>query len=431
MNEPVQSERESEPPRLSLAILAPLEPGRREWILGLAGIMLLVHSILAFVRGLAGALPGQSGGVLGLIFGLAGLIAMLLLAGAGFNAAVEQLRLAAAGPGARSARRSISGESDWLAARLIILWIIASIALAAGMQAAGYAGLLIAAAILAVVLPAITLILVLTNAFLEALYPPRIMQLIARVGRRDYTLLIMLITLGALAYIVLNTVLNWLGLPAPVRFSLMFGLWLWAVFAWFQLGGEVLWHHRHELNLTAEVEASERPSERFTRDPEALWDEIRQHGGTREMHAELARQLQRSGDTARRLEHGKIHVEALLMAFEDPLAAIDHTDRLLHGDSGFCLAHPRSMLALIQSAAEHGHPHMLAQLCANYLSQFPNSKKCNEVRLTGCEQLADAPNNLNKQAARWFRELMTAELSDEQRTRAQRLLEKRPDLVQP
>lgn len=384
-----------------------MAPGLREWVLGLSGAMLLVHLIRQ-------VLPGIIAGIVGLL----GLIFLSIMA---FNAATEVLRRAAAGPGARGVRLFITEFAEGLGIRLIVLWVLATIVLAASVQVGQYIGLIIGLLIVTAVLPAVTIVLVLSNSFFEALYPPRIVRLAARIGRSDYVALCALLVIGGAAYLMMSTLLGLLAVPSYFRNALLFGVWTWTVLAWFRHAGEVLFAHRDELNLIEPDTEPERAPEKFTRDPDALWAQIRSQGGTREMHAELARQLRRSGRREQALEHGRLHIETLLLAFEAPDEALDRTSRMLELDRDFALASPDSMMALIRTAADHHAGWLVGQLCANYLAAFPNSVKRNEVRLVACEALIEEGTAHRKKAEAWFRELMTAELSEAQRARVSAL----------
>jgi len=390
-------------PSLKDALTEALRPGLREWVLGLSGAMLLVHLVRQ-------PMPE-------LFAGIIGLVALVVLSILAFGIGIDALHRAAAGPGPRGAGMFTSELAEGLSVRLVFLWVLATIFVAACVQAGGYVGLVLGLAVAIVSLPAVTILLVLSNSFFEALHPPRLLRLTARIGRGDYAGLCALPVIGAAAYLVLASLLNAVGLPEFLRNALLFGVWTWTVLAWFHHAGRVLFAHRNELNLVEPDSEPDRTPEQISRDPEALWAQIRSHGGTREMHAELARQLQRSGERERAMEHGRLHIETLLLAFEAPEEALDRTSRMLALDPDFALASTDSMLVLIRTAADHHANWLVGQLCANYLAAFPNSVKRNEVRLVACEALREESTANRRKAEAWFRELMTAELSEDQRGR--------------
>jgi len=389
------------------ALAVPWTGKDRDWILGLGGAMLLIH----LVREL---LPG-------LLATLVAIVALFLLSGIAFNAGVETLRRTAAGPGGRGAVRFESEFSEGLAGRLILLWLLATLVVVASRQAGGVVGMLVGLALAALAMPGITLVLVLSNALLEALYPPRAVRLAARIGWNDYALLIGLIVVGAMLYLIFAMLLGVMPLPTALRNGLLFAVWVWFVLAWFGAAGTMLWTHRSELNLIDPDTEAEVEPERFTRDPEALWNEIMHNGGSQAMHTELIRQLERADDRARLLEHGRIHIPALLLAFEDEESALERAARLLELDRHFALAEPDTMFALLQCATRRGHRALTGRIAASYLNAFRSSLKRNEVRLLACEALADSNTAERRDAERWYHELMTAELSDEQRERLKTL----------
>jgi hypothetical protein len=240
---------------------------------------------------------------------------------------------------------------------------------------------------------------------------------VQRIGRDDYARLFAVLLAAAIGYLLLSLGLAALAVPDAVRHPIVLAFWAAAMLAWFRLAGRAVWLHREELGLDEADTEPETAPETFTRDPDALWTEIRERGGTRAMHAELARQLERAGDRETRLAHGRMHVEALLAAFEDPVEAVDRAHRMLSVDPDFVLGDPRATLALIRAAAEQDAGALTARLVDNYLAAFPSSSKRNEARLVGCEALQHAPTDAREPGRRWFRELMTAELDEAQRER--------------
>jgi hypothetical protein len=331
-----------------------------------------------------------------------------------YRVASEVLLAAAAG---RDEPGGGYSASDGLAARHIGLWLIGTLAVAAATIQLGVVGALIGSLLLAAILPAATIVLTLSGELLEALVPTQWFRLARRIGQQDYLRLFGVLLGAAFGYIVLSLGLAWIGVSDLFRHPLVLALWAASVLAWFRLAGRAVWLHREELGLDATDAEPEREPERFTRDADQLWAQIRREGGTRAMHAELARQLERAGDRDRRLEHGRIHIEALLVAFEEPVEAVDRAQRMLEVDPDFVLREPKATLALIRATAEQGAGALTARLIDNYLKAFPNSARRNEARLIGCEALQHAPTEAREPGRRWFRKLMTAELDEPQRER--------------
>lgn len=383
------------------AVRFPLRHDVRPWVLAAAGAGLLIE--------LVGALPI-------LFIGILTFIARILIWITVYRVASEILLASAEGDTGAPSFRTME-SADGLAIRHIGLWLFATVALAALSIYFGVAGVLIGSVAIAAVLPAATIILTLSKSLFEALVPTQWLRLAARIGRRDYLKLYAALLGAALVYLAVAGLLGWLGAGRGLRNVIQLAYWTFAVFGWFHLAGRAVFLHRAELNLVEpDTEGEEKP-ERFSRDAETLWRQIRKQGGTRAMHAELARQLERAGDRDTRLAHGRMHIEALLLSFEQPDEALDRAHRLFSADPDFCLEHPETMRALIQTARDRDVGRLAETLCRNYLKRFPNSAKCNEVRLMGCEALADDDSANRERAERWFRELMTADLTDDQRER--------------
>jgi hypothetical protein len=311
--------------------------------------------------------------------------------------------------------------SDGLAARHIGLWLIGTIAVAAATVQFGVFGALLGALVLAAVLPAATIVLTLSTSLIEALVPTQWVRLVRRLGRDDYVLLFGTLLGAAVGYLLLSLALAAAGVGDLVRHSLVLGFWAASVLAWFRLAGRAVWLHREELGLDdADTEPEPEP-ERFTRDPAQLWAQIRREGGTRAMHAELARQLSRSGDRETRLAHGRMHVEALLLAFEAPDEAVDRAAALLEDDPALTLSDAATTYRLVDASATQGLRDVTLRLAENLVAKFPNSSRAARAKLRACELLADDASARRRTAEAWFRELMVTELNDELRGRLQAL----------
>ncbi|HKL53692.1 MAG TPA: hypothetical protein VJ902_07000 [Wenzhouxiangellaceae bacterium] len=383
------------------AVGFPLRHDVRPWVLAAAGAGILIE--------LVNALPIP-------FIGLLAFIVRILIWIMVYRVASEILLASAEGDTGAPSFRTVE-SADGLAIRHIGLWLVATFTLVLLSIYFGAAGVVIGSFAIAAVLPAATIILTLSKSLFDALVPTQWLRLAVRIGRGDYLRLYAALLGAALVYLVVAGLLGWLGAGRGLRNVVQLAYWTFAVFGWFHLAGRAVFLHRAELNLVEpDTEAQEKP-ERFTRDAETLWRQIRERGGTREMHAELARQLERAGEREWRLEHGRMHLEALLLSFELPDEALDRAERLLAVDADFCLERPQSMRALIQAARDQGIDRLTGRLCSNYLKRFPNSAKADEIRLTGCEALADDASSQRKNAERWFRELMTASLDNDQRNR--------------
>src|SRR6056297_3670623 len=388
------------------AVRFPLRHDVRPWVLAAAGAGVLIEMLAA--------LPLPS--IAGLIFGIFLLAFRILVWITVYRVASEILLASAEGDTGAPSFRTME-SADGLAIRHIGLWLVATFALVLLSIYFGVAGVLIGSFAIAAVLPAATIILTLSKSLFDALVPTQWLRLASRIGRSDYLRLYAALLGAALVYLVVAGLLGWLGAGRGLRNVVQLGYWTFAVFGWFHLAGRAVFVHRAELNLIEPDTEPEKKPERFTRDAEILWRQIRERGGTREMHAELARQLERAGEREWRLEHGRMHLEVLLLSFELPDEALDRAERMLAVDADFCLERPQFMRALIRAARDQDAGRLAGKLCGNYLKRFPNSAQCNEVRLLGCEALVADASAQRENAERWFRELMTSALDDNQRDR--------------
>lgn len=321
-------------------------------------------------------------------------------------------------------RRTEGG--DGLAWRHVVLWLLCTLLLAAMTIYLGPFGTVLGATVLLLVLPAATILLTLGRQLLLSLWPPSWLRLIARIGHRDYGLLCaVLFGIGAI-YALVALVAHSLqpgGWLAPIA---QFTVWTTGVLGWFHLAGRAVSLHRDELNLTDPDTEVEAEPERYTRDPEALWNEVMANGGSRAMHGELARWLAGEGDEPecrrRRLQHGRMHVEALLLAFEDPVEAVDRAAALLDLDPGLALSDAETMRALVLAAADQDQTDLAVHLAENFLAVFPKSAKAASVKLRLCELLADAPDHPGRPlAAEWLTELNAAPVPDSLQARLDRV----------
>lgn len=379
----------------------PLRSDVRPWLLAAAGAGVLIE--------LLSALPIP-------FIGIVAFIVRVLIWIIVYRVASEILLASAEGDTGAPSFRTVE-SADGLAIRHIGLWLVATFTLVVLSIYTGAAGVVLGSFAIAGILPAATIILTLSRSLFEALVPSQWLRLAARIGRRDYLQLYTALLGAALLYFGLAGLLGVLGAGQGLRNVIQLAYWTYAVFGWFHLAGRAVFVHRSELNLTEPVTEAERAPERFSRDAETLWRQIRERGGTREMHAELARQLERSDNREWRLQHGRMHLEALLLSFEQPDEALDRAERMLAVDPDFCLEHPKTMRTLIGAARNQGIARLAGRLCRNYLKRFPTSGRADEIRLIGCEALANDGSSLREQAQRWFRDLMTAELNDDQRKR--------------
>lgn len=382
------------------SVRALLQPELRVWF----GLAFLAGAFLGLIRQLPLPLTGLLAFVLGIL-------AWMML----YRIASEALLLQAR-DGAETGG-SLTLASDGLAARHIALWLLATLLLTAFTAYFGTAGLVIGCLVLSGWLPAPTVLVTLSNRLTEALWPPRWARLIRRLGLGDYLRLSGTLLAAGGVYLGTDWLLGRFSAGPALRDTVGFGVWAGAVLSWFHLAGRAVQLHREELGLEVVAAPPARRPERFTRDPERLWSEITRSGGSPEMHAELIRSLEKRGDHRRLLEHARLHIPALLLAFEDPGEALRRAHRMLSLDRDFVLPETEAMFALVRAAAAGGPARLVLRLSGNYQRAFPKSVKNDEVRLLACEAQVAADTAVAPEALQWFGQLMTAKLDADQQAR--------------
>ncbi|MGB0514598.1 MAG: hypothetical protein ACPGJE_07135 [Wenzhouxiangellaceae bacterium] len=395
------------PTSILSALRFPFGPGVREWLLAFAGAAALIQ----FIRAL---LPPPFNGVFAV---LASTLLWLVV----FRIASEAMLAAAEGHRRMPDSRYIEAP-DHLAIKHVAIWLLATLVLAIAATRGGFEFVSVLALCIAV-LPAASILLTLGRSMIDALYPPHWWRLASRMGARDFGRIVGLLTGLGLAYLALAWLLPELRIPAGTRVVIQTLFWAISVLAWFRLAGALVCKHRDALGLDSAPAEPARPEPEFSRDLETLWTQVMNDGGTETMHAELARQLRHGSDHARELQHGRLHIEALLMAFDRPERALDQSARMLQLDPDFTLAGPDPSFALIRETARSGQGWLCVRQARAYLKAFAFSVKCNEVRLLALESLANGPvaEAEGVQAQIWFNELRQAELTPAQRERLEAL----------
>ncbi len=357
---------------------------------------------------LSGLLPRPLGGLV-ILIAVIGLWALL------FALASRLLLLRAAG--VRLAREATAIDAPpGVGTRHVLLWLLATLLLALTHGGAGPLGGLIAALLLALILPAATLALSRGQSFSDALYPPVWWTFARELGLSDYLALSAWLTVYALLYLLFAGLLA--GAPAWLRNAVQMAWWSAAVLAWFAHAGLLLHAHR------GRVRKRERPVRPpGDADPRALFDHVMREGGDAETHRKLARSLESAGLDARALAHGQVHITALLLTFERPVEALEQADRLLAIDAGFSLDDPAVMRRLIDTARDMAPPRLLARLCRNYLARFTASVFTDEIRLLACEALAADGSLQSPEGRAWLEALGVADLEPDQALRLKRLLQ--------
>ncbi|MEM7053953.1 MAG: hypothetical protein AAF446_05325 [Pseudomonadota bacterium] len=401
----------SDQANISEALRVPFKGQAGQWLAAIA----VAGVILELLRG---ALPG----LLQLFIVLPLTLALWVML---FRIASELLINTAHGDASAPAFRQVS-SSDGLALRHIGLWLLALLALAAGFQLGGTTIGVIMIALLTLALPAATLLLAFRNSLIDALNPAAALRLVEVLGKRAYLRLSGLLFALALGYVLLDVISSRIDLAGGMQNQLMLVYWAWALLAWFAFAGQLLYEHREALELAPEDEAEASVAEpEFVHEPQQLWLDIQRNGGTQAMHQTLARALDRAvnrtdatkDDHATRLAHGRLHVAALLQAFDRPENALLRADALLDADANFALDQADAMFSLLTAAITGNHHALSVKLCRSYLHNFPHSVRRNEARLRVCEALQEATGSYHLSAQEWFAQLMTETLTPEQRQR--------------
>ena len=405
---------------ISAALSAPFYGSAGQWWLGLA----IAAVLLELLRG---ALPGLLNFLIVLPLTL---VFWIML----FRIASEVLSTTAQGK-PDEARVTGIDSSDGLAVRHIGLWLLALLTLAAAFVLTGMVGAILVGALLALLLPAFSLLLALRNSLIDALNPAAALRLIELFSLPVYTRLCGLLLGLSLAYLLISAITLQIGMNLGLQNWLLTVYWVWAMLAWFSFAGQMLFDHREQLELAPADEAEVVISEpKYSHDPDLLWQEIQRSGGTEAMHQTLAKAFDQAvlrneaspDDHAKRFAHGRMHVAALLEAFDQPDQALLRADTLLDDNANFALAQSSAMFSLLDAAIKRRQHALSIKLCRSFLDNFPNSQRRNEARLRVCEGLQSSSGAHRIFAQTWFTELMTETLTPEQR---QRLSEIAPHYV--
>ncbi|MEM1080645.1 MAG: hypothetical protein AAGH65_03605 [Pseudomonadota bacterium] len=392
--------------RLTSALAFPFSRPTRDGLLLIA----MAACLLELIRAAVSAMPSP---VQFVILAPITLVLWIML----FRLASEVLMTAAMGGSFRYGFRNLSAP-DGLALRHIGLWLLASLGFAISPVILGVFGSVLTVLLLVLVMPTMTLQLTLRNDLFDALNPIAGSRLVRALGATDYGRLCGLLAALATGYLAVGMMTESMAWPTPMQHIVALMYWGWAMLAWFFLAGTTLYHHREDFEL-APADQSEAPPvlPAFSRDPDRLWQEIQRQGGTESMHAALADALDRSDHHDRRIAHGRLHVAALMSAFDRPEQAVQRTAELIVAEPLFVLEPPSVMVELLQHAAVYEHSGLVYSLALSYLHHYPRSKRVNDVRLLACEALQVEHGERRDQAQRWFQSLMTEAMTPAQQVR--------------
>jgi len=348
----------------------PLKPWLRVLVLA-AGIIIAALTLLGPL------LPGPMGGVVTIVV----VISLWVLA---LRVASRLLLATASGAGLQREYQEFD-LPEWQAARQIALWFVVLMLIGGLGQLLGRFGFGLGIGMALVLLPGMTLIVARNNALGEIFWPSRWQSLMAMLGRQRYRQLVMLLGGLALAYLVVDFLTGWL--PLALSNGVMMALWVYLLWVWFYALGR-------ELEASGHSHSIKPGSPDSTESLDELKHRLITEGGTLEEHGRLVRALELQADKSGLLEHGPIHVGALLLAYERVAEAVERAASLVALDPAFRLDKPSAQLALIRAACDHGHPELIVKLCAAYLKTWPAAPGCPEVRQTG-RQALKASRRLN------------------------------------
>jgi len=308
-----------------------------------------------------------------------------------FKLASEALSRAASGREGEKGFEVFSSDALAMRQMALGLWLIAVAALLHVLAPAG--ATLAYGILLAVLLPAIVIVLVMEESLLRAFDPRLWLEFVRRVGA-DYFSLAVQVALLAVAVVLAIRALT-AALPSGPAEAFAHMLFLYFLLVTYRSLGVLLDRHREQLNLDhegagapppprlaaatpeesaalAEAErllASEQPAEAA-----AVLDRlIRGRGATAPVHARYRALLARLGDRDGLLRHARLHVAVLLQLGQEREAMALYLEaRQL--DPGFELDEPQRVSDLIAFAARNQHSKLAVALAEEFARRFPRDR---------------------------------------------------------
>ncbi len=251
-------------------------------------------------------------------------------------------------------------------ARHVVLWVLVMLLLLAWQAGEQMLLLTVGGTVLALMLPAATLVLSRVGSLVEALYPPAWIEVVQKTGWRAYLAASAWLILLAAVYLVVERLFA--AAPAWLGNAALMAWWAYAVMAWFALLGQSV----------AVLRSSPRPPTPKSSqavDISALFQRLEQQGGSIEDHRRLFNALLQNKDHERLTKLARRWLPALMEGFERPEEAVERCDQLLAELPDFSLETPSGMLALIKASEKHGYPDLTRRLCQNFLASYPVAPK--------------------------------------------------------
>jgi hypothetical protein len=335
------------------------------------------------LMGLGSVLFHAVGAVSGLLSMLLGAVWWLMA----FKLAGEALTVAASGREGDPSYEPFAGDA--MAARQVFLGLALLVLGWLAWAIAERSGLLLYCVALALLLPAMVILLVMEDSLLSAFNPGGWYELLRRVGA-DYLVVACKLTL--LAGVVALTIVYLLPSLMPwAATGVMHLLAMYALLAGYHALGELLDRHRDALELPS-AETIERPNLGSPDEDRAMFEcdqlvaanraaegaalldrLIRGRGASAPVHARYRELLAGLGDEQGLLRHAHDYVAVLLgLGKEREALALYLASRAMYGE--FELEEPQRVSELIALAARNQHSKLAVALAEEFARRFPRDR---------------------------------------------------------
>lgn len=301
---------------------------------------------------------------------------------------------------------------EFQALRQIALWFFMALILAALNESLGPVAVAIGLAGLALLMPAMTVLVASTNSLGALVDAGQWRDLRRRLDPDAYRYLSALFAALGLIYLLLDALTAAL-LPSALTNAVMMACWVYALWAFFYAIG-------HRLRLAALAANGTNTACDAGESIEQLTRRLSKEGGTLDDYRRLIRALEQNGDKAGLAEHGPGFISALLLAHERAPEAVERAAGLVELDPAFVLGVPSAQLLLIEAARIYGHPDLVVRLVAAYLVAWPAAPGGREARLIACEAKAQDPDS---ECRSWFEALVKDSASREEQERLRAIAE--------
>lgn len=308
-----------------------------------------------------------------------------------FKLASETLSRAASGREAEEGFEVFSSDALAMRQMALGLWLIA---IAALLRVLAPVGVSIAyGVVVALLLPAIVVVLVMEESLLRAFDPRLLLEFVRRVGAEYFTLAAQVALLAVAVVLAIRALAA--ALPSGPAEALAHLLILYLLLLTYRSLGLLLDRHRAQLDLDHEgpsappsprlaaatpeetaalaeagrLMGSEQPAEAA-----AVLDRlIRGRGATAPVHARYRALLARLGDNDGLLRHARMHVAVLLQLGQEREAIALYLEAR-QMDPAFELDDPQPISELIEIAARSQHSQLAVSLAEEFARRFPRDR---------------------------------------------------------